>query len=865
MQGIKKNLGWTLFLAISMFACMQANAQQMRRVTLFPVNLSSLTSGTNDTYDTPQAAFEAYRAYLHADCSPDTRYQCDAINFRRSDYQPLYWGKSAYWLQENVLTFAGRPYSNITTSVVVESNYCPDGWKTEANLKSGTGTATDPRYYEPYCYQDIPVQQCPEGTCHGQGDPIFPEDGTYRQADIDYVDPRGVLSFERYYHSSQRNTGSTFFPGVLLANAISNATPSGSSYIGNISHLPSGGPSGNTRTVTKTFRYINIPGATGVLGQTGNQIQVARPGGLLYDYRWDGTTATAVSPSTHDTLRFTAPSTGSGVPAWAANGQWTVRRALNDETERYDANGVLRQIQYRNGQAKTLTYSDANTSASIAPGVGYLIGATDNFGKSLSLRYDSYGRLATLVDPAGQTVSYSYEPVRSDWNCLTAGCFRTKTVTYQDGKTKTYQWDEPAYNPNATTQRNLLTGVTDENGQRYSTIRYDSNGFAVSTELAGGVYRYTFSNLQPRTSVTVTDPLGTARAFNFVNAQGLTQLASLTGAPCDDCGPASATYDANGNVASQKDFNGNVTCFGYDLTRNLETTRVEGLPAGTACPSSLDGYAVPAGARKISTRWHPVWRQPVKVAEPKQIVTTVFNGDSGQYCAPTSAKVDDTPIGVVCSETVQPTADETGSQGLGATAVGTARTTTWTYDGDGQVLTKQGPRTDVSDKVSFSYRNADDTNSPPQYRRGDLASLTDALGHVTTIDQTDLNGRPLKMTDANGTVTTFTYAPRGWLTSQVVTPAGGTAQTTSYSYDAAGQLTRVTQPDGSSISFTYDGAHRLTNVADSAGNSLTYTLDAMGNRVQEQAKDPNGNLARQITRVVDSINRPLKITVGATQ
>ncbi|UZF27489.1 hypothetical protein LGV80_25825 (plasmid) [Ralstonia pseudosolanacearum] len=231
----------------------------------------------------------------------------------------------------------------------------------------------------------------------------------------------------------------------------------------------------------------------------------------------------------------------------------------------------------------------------------------------------------------------------------------------------------------------------------------------------------------------------------------------------------------------------------------------------------------------------------------------------------TSAKVDDTPIGVVCSQTEQPTEDSTGQQGFSATATGMARTTQWTYDDDGQVLTVKGSRADVNDQVSFSYRKADDTATPPQFRRGDLARVVDALGHVTTFDQTDLNGRPLQMTDANGVVTTFTYAPRGWLTSQTVTPAGGPGQVTGYTYDSVGQLIKVTQPDGSSIGFTYDGAHRLTGVSDSQGNSISYTLDAIGNRTQEQAKDSSGTLSRQITRVIDSLNRLQKVTVGTTQ
>lgn len=847
-----------LLLGISMLACQQASSQQTRRVTVMPEYISQLLSGIENRsgiFDTPQAAFAAYQHYLANNCTAP--YHCEVSNFRRGENGDFYWGMRLAWWHDYVTTVNGQLYSSGTTGVVSDSLICPDGWQINMNLKSGTGTASDPRYFETYCYQDIPRQQCPEGSCHGQGDPIFPEDGTYRLSDVDYVDPRGVLSFERHYNSSQRSMGSTPSSGVLPLNT--NPGQGSLGYTGNATFWDQ--YKGSNRTIVRTFRYINIPGVTGTV--TANQIQVARPGGLFYDYNWDGATATPASPSTHDVLRFNPQAPTSGSTGAASGGQWSLRRALTDATERYDANGVLQQIQYRNGQTKTLTYSDGTTPATIAPGPGYLIGITDGFGKALSMRYDSYGRLATLIDPVGQTVTYGYEPVRSDWNCVTSSCFRVKTVTYQDGQTRTYNWDEPDFSANATNQRNLLTGVTDENGQRYSTIHYDRNGLATSTELAGGVLHYAFVNMQPRTAATVVDPLGTQRTFNFVNAAGLTQLSSLTGAPCDACGPALATFDSNGNVASQTDFNGSVTCFGYDLTRNLETVRIEGLPAGTACPSSLDSYALPAGARKISTQWHPVWRQPIQVAAPKQITIYFFNGDGGQYCAPTGAKVDDTPIGVLCSQTEQPTTDANGSQGFNASAAGAARTTQWTYDGDGQVLSAKGPRTDINSQVSFAYRQADDTATPPQFRRGDLYSVTDVLGHVTTIDQTDPNGRPLRMTDANGTVTTLTYAPRGWLTSRTVTSAVAASQTTRFDYDAVGQLTQVTQPDDSSISFTFDGAHRITGAADSLGNSIAYTLDAMGIRTQEQVKDPNGNLARQITRTFDSINRTVKVTVGS--
>lgn len=70
------------------------------------------------------------------------------------------------------------------------------------------------------------------------------------------------------------------------------------------------------------------------------------------------------------------------------------------------------------------------------------------------------------------------------------------------------------------------------------------------------------------------------------------------------------------------------------------------------------------------------------------------------------------------------------------------------------------------------------------------------------------------MVDPKGGVTDITYSLRGWVSTVVSTPPGGTGRTTSYSYDAAGQLTGVTQPDGSTLSYSYDAAHRLVGVIE---------------------------------------------------
>jgi RHS repeat-associated protein len=98
--------------------------------------------------------------------------------------------------------------------------------------------------------------------------------------------------------------------------------------------------------------------------------------------------------------------------------------------------------------------------------------------------------------------------------------------------------------------------------------------------------------------------------------------------------------------------------------------------------------------------------------------------------------------------------------------------------------------------------------------------------------------------------TTLAYDLRQRLTSRTVG-----AEVTSYNYDDAGQLLKVTLPDASYLTYSYDDAHRLTSMADNLGNSITYTLDAMGNRTNEEVRDPANNLAQTRTRVYNTLNR----------
>jgi YD repeat-containing protein len=321
-------------------------------------------------------------------------------------------------------------------------------------------------------------------------------------------------------------------------------------------------------------------------------------------------------------------------------------------------------------------------------------------------------------------------------------------------------------------------------------------------------------------------------------------------------------YDANGNVASRVDFAGKRICMAYDLSRNLETARVEGLTAADTCPADIGAYTVPAPLaadkpqRKVTTQWHPLWRLEARRVEPNKITTTVYNGQPDPLnanavanCAPTApALPDGSPIAVVCKRYEQATTDATGSLGFAAVlrAGVPVRSETYTYNQFGQVLTAKGPRTDVNDTTSYTYY-ADTT---ADHTLGDLASLTNPAGQTTTYDKYNPHGQVLQSTDANGVVTVNTYDLRQRLTSTSV--AG---ELTQYGYDPVGQLTSLTLPNGAVMGYTYDAAHRLTDITDAAGNKVHYTLDAAGNRTNETVSDPSGVLAKNITRAYDALNR----------
>lgn len=191
-------------------------------------------------------------------------------------------------------------------------------------------------------------------------------------------------------------------------------------------------------------------------------------------------------------------------------------------------------------------------------------------------------------------------------------------------------------------------------------------------------------------------------------------------------------------------------------------------------------------------------------------------------------------------------------------------TTQYTYDAAGRMLTSKDALNRTTTYVYYTATVfAGTAPNEAGHTAGDLQSVTNAAGHATQFTQYDRTGRMRQMIDPKGVVTDTTYTPRGWISSTTITPPGGAARTTTYSYDNAGQLTGVLMPDTTTLGYSYDAAHRLVGVTDAKGNSVAYTLDNMGNRVNEQVKDVQGNLQRSISRVYDALNRVQQVTGAA--
>jgi RHS repeat-associated protein len=475
----------------------------------------------------------------------------------------------------------------------------------------------------------------------------------------------------------------------------------------------------------------------------------------------------------------------------------------------------LTTIRFRGGYEQAITY-DANGRRSIV---------ADSLGRTLAFSYDNYGYLSEVTAVGTRVYKYRYKTTidtsaleaqhpgvdfsraRNSSNVLEKVILPDDTAgTDADNPTITYHY-EIASDPT------LLTGMTDERGIRYASWGYDAQKRAISSTHAGGADNTTLTFDDVGNKVTVTNALGKQAQYHygFVNSSAR-RLTSIQGQASANC-PSSTqsfTYDANSFVASVTDEEGRVTTYVNDA-RGRATSVTRG--SGSATPSTT------------TMSWHPLWDVQTQIVEPGRTSDLVWN-TLGQLSSLTQT--------------------DTTTQTVPYSTNGQTRVWAYTYGPAGLLLTADGPLPGSGDTVTYTYN--------PQ---GFVSTITNEVGHVTTVDMVNERGQPTLVTDPNGIKTALTYDARGRLLT-TTTDSTGTAAVTSFTYDGAGQITRITLPNGSWQNFTYDNARRLTVVANNTGETITYVRDALGGATSITRKTSGGATTFSRTQVFDELGRLLR-------
>ncbi len=439
----------------------------------------------------------------------------------------------------------------------------------------------------------------------------------------------------------------------------------------------------------------------------------------------------------------------------------------------------------------------------------------DPRGEVTSYSYDSAGDLAQVVTPSGLTTNYDYDDLGR----------RTRSVqvsdSYPAGVTTSYSYDADN-RPLTETDPAATDAVTGTVHTPRTTDSYDDDGDLLSqavSDLTGGdrtrttLWHYDAqdrvdSSTDPAQRTTGygydaygdvdsrTDPDGDDYSFLYSPTGELltTTLENYTGDPENPTSPTalvldSRAYDPAGRLAFDTDAMGRTVSYEYDDADRLTETDLNNFhePDGTVDFEDIHHWIRDAAGHLVE--YFDRGAVTDYTVDPAGLTTTsVFDGsDFG-----------DTPLD---------------------------RTTDYTYDADGDLLTSAETGGGASQETDYTY---------------------DALGDRLTQSVQD-GSTPL--------VTSWTYDQRGLPTSTTdprgnASGADAAAHTTDYVYDEAGRPTQRTAPvvDAETYGTTAQPVHPIT----------LYGYDTFGDRTT--VDDPDGDIT---TSTFDADSEPLAVSEPA--
>ncbi|WP_348786597.1 RHS repeat-associated core domain-containing protein [Leifsonia sp. NPDC080035] len=164
------------------------------------------------------------------------------------------------------------------------------------------------------------------------------------------------------------------------------------------------------------------------------------------------------------------------------------------------------------------------------------------------------------------------------------------------------------------------------------------------------------------------------------------------------------------------------------------------------------------------------------------------------------------------------------------------RKSVYSFDASHRITKVQHPD---GTTASFTYDASNNILSSTDENDAKTAYVYDTSGNIT------------QETASDGAVTLYTYTPTGLVATKTDHGgADGAVRTWAYDYDAAGRLTAIHQPDGTTIAHSYDAAGNLTASTQPSGARTTYAYDAAGHLTS--STDPIG---RTTTYAYDAAGR----------
>jgi len=368
----------------------------------------------------------------------------------------------------------------------------------------------------------------------------------------------------------------------------------------------------------------------------------------------------------------------------------------------------------------------------------------------------------------------------------------------------------------------------DKNGDRITFAYNTSGSLASMTDTQSRVTTFSYvaaSGCTPPTSdgfvQAMTDPSGRTYQYGY---DSNCNLATLTDAANK---VTTFGYDASFNLTKITDPNGNITNLGYDAaTRVTSITRVTNVSQGTG-PTTIFSYNTGQGSCASAPQGDSLYGYTV---------ATDPNSHASTYCYDQQGLV----LQVIDPLSHSALASYTSDQHAATSTDALSQTTTASYNSNNDV-TKITPPVLASGHTAASNSLGFQTPSSVKGYLYLASSQTDSQGHCIAFvydaagNLTDAYSGQTSPCDGQtgGTHTSNHYQGDpgiscGAKSGELCSSADAAGSTTTYGYNANGDVTSTTPPSPlGAIAFTVDSLSRQTSMTDGKGQKSSYSYDAL--------------------------------------